>query len=351
MIDHYEPGYGERGVKKNEEWLNAFRPISDSHRDSAGNRFRYTWFYPYDHKNEKVLIALSRMAYDGYGEVELHWHHPPADDVTFPAMLQEALTWFQQYGALISSGAEPRTRFAFVHGNWALDNSLPICGVNHELDILFRHGCYADFTFSSIGTYAQPRKVNAIYYPRNCDGPKSYDDGVDVEVGVSVEDRPMIFQGPIGLNWLTGRLEYGAIESFALPHRSRIQRWIDTNIHVKGRPEWVFVKVYSHGMQSANAIVHKALNRMLNDIKDICEKRQITLHYMTAREAYNIVKAAEDGKTGNPEAFRNYRVAKPCNMLFYTDVPVLIEHVTETEVVYRLKSNGSPDTFCREQAL
>lgn len=105
MIDHYEPGYGEQGVEKNKAWLKAFRPISDSHRDSAGNCFRYTWFYPYEHKNEKVLIALSRMAYDGYGEVELHWHHPPADDVTFPAMLQEALTWFQQYGALISSGA------------------------------------------------------------------------------------------------------------------------------------------------------------------------------------------------------------------------------------------------------
>ena len=76
MVDHYEPGCGERGALKNERWLEAFRPISDSHRDTAGNHFRYTWFYPYDHRNEMVLVALCNMAHNGYGEVELHWHHP-----------------------------------------------------------------------------------------------------------------------------------------------------------------------------------------------------------------------------------------------------------------------------------
>jgi hypothetical protein len=36
---------------------------------------------------------------------------------------------------------------------------------------------------------------------------------------------------------------------------------------------------------------------------------------MTAREAYNVVKAAEDGKDGNPENYRDYRIPKPCNMV------------------------------------
>ena len=34
------------------------------------------------------------------------------------------------------------------------------------------------------------------------------------------------------------------------------------------------------------------------------------LHYMTAREAYNVVKAAEAGRTGNPNDYRDY-VIKP----------------------------------------
>jgi len=191
------------------------------------------------------------MAFQGYGEVELHWHHPPADNETFPGMLREAIAWFQQHGALVSSDPEGRTHFAFIHGNWALDNSLPICGVSRELDILFQHGCYADFTFSTIGTYAQPRKINAIYYATDTNEPKSYNDGEDVQVGSPVDDRLMIFQGPLHFHWLTGRFEYGALESFALPSHRRINEWIDTNIHVRGRPEWVFVKVYSHGMLAA----------------------------------------------------------------------------------------------------
>jgi len=32
------------------------------------------------------------------------------------------------------------------------------------------------------------------------------------------------------------------------------------------------------------------------------------LHYVTAREVYNIVKAAEDGMTGDPHQYRDYRI-------------------------------------------
>jgi hypothetical protein len=38
------------------------------------------------------------------------------------------------------------------------------------------------------------------------------------------------------------------------------------------------------------------------------------LHYVSAREAYNIAKAAEDGKVGNPNAYRDY-IIKPYKAL------------------------------------
>jgi len=319
MVDHYEPGKGERGAKINEAWLKKFQPIVDKHFDSFGNRFRYTWFYPYDERNEQVLISLSKMAFEGYGEVELHWHHPPATSATFPRMLEEAIQWFQRNGALISCGSNPGTHFAFIHGNWALDNSQPKCGVNDELDILLKYGCYADFTFSTIGTPSQPKKINAIYYALDTNGPKSYNSGIDAEVGRPINDRLMIFEGPIAFEFRKMGLEYGAVESYALPDQKRINRWIDTNIHIKGRPEWVFVKVYSHGIQSSDIILDHHLDLLLQWLEDICKKRKISLHYMTAREAYNVIKAAEDGKTGNPESYRDYRISKPCNMLVLYD--------------------------------
>ena len=36
--------------------------------------------------------------------------------------------------------------YGFMHGNWALDNSLPNgqCTVNNELDILRKTGCWSD---------------------------------------------------------------------------------------------------------------------------------------------------------------------------------------------------------------
>jgi hypothetical protein len=34
------------------------------------------------------------------------------------------------------------------------------------------------------------------------------------------------------------------------------------------------------------------------------------LHYASVREAYNIIKAAEAGKTGDPDQYRNF-VIKP----------------------------------------
>jgi hypothetical protein len=80
---------------------------------------------------------------------------------------------------------------------------------------------------------------------------------------------------------------------------------------VKGRPEWVFVKVYSHGIQSRDVILDRHLDSMLGDLERICAKRRIHLHYVTTREAYNIVKAAEEGKIGDPDVYREYRVPAP----------------------------------------
>ncbi len=236
MADHYEPGRGERGAAFSADWLRRFRPVADRHRDTFGNRFRYSWFYPYDHRNGAVLAQLSDMAYQGYGEVELHWHHPPSTDALFPAQLDSALAWFRGYGALAASGPEARTQFAFIHGNWCLDGSLPLCGVNREITALRERGCYADLTFSTVGTAAQPRKINSLYWATDTDAPKSYDTGEDVRVGDEPGDRLLMFEGPLGFDYLTLRLEYGSVESFSPPARGGCgSGWTPTSMSAAGR--------------------------------------------------------------------------------------------------------------------
>lgn len=313
MVDHYEPGAEEaEAVERNGRWLAAYDDIAVVHRDSTGTPFRYTWFYPYDQPHGRVMERLSESVYRGLGEIEFHWHHPKSDNGHFPAQVQEAVAWFNRYGALVSS-TEPRVpQFAFVHGNWALDGSHERCGVTNEIAILQRYGGYMDMTFSTIGSTSQPtRKLNSLYYVVDDEQPRSYEEGQDVTVGKVVDGAFLMFQGPLSLSWNLA-LEYGAVESYALPSRERIRRWIDAGIHVQGNPQWVFVKVYSHGIQS-EVIVHEHLDRMLTELEEEAASIGAQLHYMTAREAYNVVKAAEAGHSDDPSYYRDFVIPKPLN--------------------------------------
>lgn len=326
MVDHYEPGLGASGVEKNARWCEKFRNISDRHHDDYGNRFRYSWFYPFDHHNEAVMQALSQMAFDGYGEIEMHWHIASADSAsplkmtndTFGPKLQEAIEWFQQFGAMITAEEHPRTAFAYIAGNWDLDsgrNPPGEHGITNQIGELVKHGCYADFTFPAIGSTAQPSKVNNIYYAEDDPKkPKSHDTGADARVGEVVNNRLMIFEGPSTINW-DGTLEYGAIEKDPRFDPSHIKNWLKANIHVVGRPEWVFAKVYSHGSQSSSVVLDHDLELLLDSLKRYCSVHGIKLHFMTAREAYNVVKAAESGKTGNPEDYRDFVIPQYRNMV------------------------------------
>jgi hypothetical protein len=205
------------------------------------------------------------------------------------------------------------------------------CGVSRELDILASRGCYADFTFSTFGTDCQPRTINQIYYAEDSPESKSYDTGVRAAVGRSDPKGFMIFEGPAAFDWVRVRPESAAVGEMPATRR-QVDQWIDANLHVEGRPEWVFVKVYAHGIQT-RTIDSGAMAQTLEYLEQAIGERELTLHYVTAREAYNIVKAAEDGHSGDPGQYRDYRIPPPANRYFHTEVPVRIERVTPTEVL------------------
>ncbi len=315
FVDHYEPGHGEEGAAKNRRWLEEYKALADRHQDSYGRKPQHTWFYAYEHRNDAVMRDLSEAAREGYGEVEFHWHHGNDTDETFEQKLSEALKWFNSFGAMLSADADSSVRFAFVHGNCALDNSGPpeFCGVSWELDILRRAGCYADFTFPSLGSPGQPSKVNSIYYARDDEGPKSYHTGRDAAVGRRAGDELLIFQGPLVLAPTRELFVYGAVEDGEPPAHRRVDRWISARIALGGRPEWVFVKVHTHGMQSARACLEGDADEMFSYLEDNYGSGAFRLHYVTAREAFNIVRAAEDRFSGDPDLFRDYEVKPPLN--------------------------------------
>jgi hypothetical protein len=323
------------------------------------------------------LAAFCRQGF-GEVEIHLHHRHDTAEGlreklVTFRDLLHQKhgllgcsvaeLLRDRQKVSLPSTTQQPNNsttshtaampQYGFIHGNWSLCNSRPDgdwCGVNEELGILAGTGCYADFTFPSAPSPTQPRMVNALYYARDIPGrPRSADVGqllscqvaelppsahreeISCQVAELLRDGPkvtltsttaplLLITGPLALNWrrrkwgILPRLENAEIAGGNPPTADRIRLWARQQIGVAGRPDWVFVKVHTHGCVPGNARVllgesmrqaHEVLQREFND------GRNWQLHYVTAREMHNLVKAAEANLPGPPGQYRDTPIAWP----------------------------------------
>jgi hypothetical protein len=330
VADHFEPVYepnAEAASRSVQTWCEAYERIADHHRDADGRPPQHSWFYPADYPNSECVQVLSTSVFRGFGEIEFHLHHGFDKHESFAAKLRAGLEWFNRQGALLTAEAKPRRRFGYVAGNWALDNGAgdaSLSGCDTELLALQEVGCYADFTFPALGSPAQPHKTNAIYYPRNRPGPKSYDTGIDVEVGRAPAGGLLLLQGPLVVDWGAGKLEDGALESWAPPSPDRLAAWLKAHVHVRGRPEWVFVKLHTHGIQSRETFLSPALDELFEAMERCWNRPPFRLHYVTAREAYNIAKAAEAGLDGNPNDYRDFLITVPANRRVRCSSPWLL---------------------------
>lgn len=346
FVDHFEPGHGGadqgRQLERVKQWRQCYPEIVRPFQDCEGNNPRHTWFHLGEESEH--LRLLSELCFQGLGEIELHLHHGAKDHIPehWKQSSQEGLghyieaqkKFFADYGALITGDRDPQNVFGFIHGMFALDNSLPdYCGVPGELQLLRDHGCYADFTFPAPGK-SQPPLINSLYYPTG--DPKegsSYFKGEKIKVGSTPRNEVLIIQGPLGLVWqgLKPHVEDGHLDWQQLPNRERILFWISRGVHVLGRPEWIFVKVYTHGAMERNIqeLLGKPMERLHQELRKICgEGSPYQLHYVTAREAFNIAMAAMAGKAGDPGKFRNYRIPPYANTLINCNRPYQLKEYT-----------------------
>lgn len=325
MVDHFEPisagSTQEQQRRRMENWSRHYPVLALRHKDSYGRLPQHTWFYPGEDYNREYLEGLVLLCQQGLGEIELHFHHGHDTGDSLRFKLAECIARFAAHGALRTNEGKPRTAYGFIHGNLALDNSRgdpAFCGVNDELIILRDTGCYADFSFPTAPCISQPRKINAIYYATDDpQRPKSYDVGVDVRVGNPPSGDLMIISGPLGLDWynrkwgIIPRIENAEIQGHNPATPERIQNWVRQHVHVTGRPEWIIVKVSCHGAEDRNneVLLGQSADDMYSTLEgEYRDRPGYRLHYVTARELYNVIKAAEAGEKGDPDAFRDYLV-------------------------------------------
>lgn len=328
VCDHFEPRHGatrpEQPAERLQTWHAGFSDLQRRCADSFGTRPLHTWFYPPHHGLEH-LAALSEMVFEGLGEVELHYHHQNDTQETLRRDLTQTIADFQSWGFLLASGMTPQTRFGFIHGDWALDNSCGgrFCGVDNELSVLQSLGCWGDMTMPSVNS-CQTRKINSVYYAEGRDGhSKSHDWGPDARVGKTDQRGLFLLQGPLGINWRADgrpRLENGSLTSANWGRPDRVRAWLDANVHVRGRPEWQFIKLHTHGAleRDFDALFGEkafALHRVIHEHYN--DARHFRVHYVTARQAYNIARAAEHGHGGDPSDYLDFEIPPPPHH-FYT---------------------------------
>lgn len=329
FVDHYEPAWQSPGLAVERarvaRWSHDLPVLCGGHRDSDGRPPVHTFFYPEEEYRPEHIDALVDLCRQGLGEIEIHLHH---DDDT-EAGLREKLSGFtdllaRRHDALPRDPFSGQPRWAFIHGNWALDNSHPSgrhCGVSNELAILREQGCYADFTLPAAPDPCQTRTINSIYYATgDPTRTKSHDTGVRVRTGGVAEGDLMIIQGPLGLRWkdrkfgIFPRIENADVRAGCPPTRERIDGWVKAGIHVVGRPEWIIVKVHTHGAEEGD--MDTLLGSAMDDAYTYMESRyndggHWKLHYVSARETYNIIKAAEFGLSGDPGGYRDFDIPRP----------------------------------------
>lgn len=330
VADHYEPRWATTDetleTKRVEHWCDTLPKTLIDRRDSDGVAPQHTFFYPYEEYREPLLKELSSLCAAGYGEIEIHLHHGFDTEASLRTQLDDfvqLLHW--RHGAL---GTHPDTGapgYAFIHGNWALNNSGGSdeeCGVNDEIKVLLATGCYVDMTLPSAPSEAQVNIANRIYYATSNEKPRGHATGQWVRRGGSITsaEHLMMITGPLGLNWhrrklgLLPRIENGELADNAPCSPSRIKLWLKLSSAIVDQPAWRFIKLHCHGVQEKDEDImlgagcvdmYTELERQFRD------QPGYRLHYVTAREMYNIARAAEAGETGNPHAYRDYVFRAP----------------------------------------
>lgn len=301
IADHYEPlGRGAsigEGLACVSDWRRRWARIADQvPRDSLGCRPVYTFFYPQEEYQHEVVEGIAEIVRLGIGDVDVHLHHAHETRDRFIAKVEEFLDRLTNDHGLLRE-MNGRTVFGFIHGNWALDNSLPEgrhCGLDGELALLRELGCYADFTQPAAPSPAQSRIVNQIYFCRPfTDGRRSFDYRIPARAAHGLEDGLMMITGPFAMRYrgrLLPRVDTGELAYYDMPTPYRVRRWFDVAPRIG---EDIFIKLYSHGGYGPNreALLGSGLENLYSMLAEEAGRLNIETRWVSAWDMYSAAKA------------------------------------------------------------
>jgi hypothetical protein len=316
FADHYEPKFGgappDQAMRRVKKWVEDYPRQFARFRDSDGRTPRHTFFYPVEEYEPELMAPLAGLCAGGFGEVEIHLHH----DNDTAENLRRTLADFRDtlsegHGLLGRDRVTGEVTYCFIHGNWALCNARAdgrCCGVDNEIEILRETGCRVDMTMPAAPSETQTPTINSIYYAVNRPGPGSHNTGTPVGAAPPPKGGLMLIQGPLLFDW--GRRKFGilpgienaCIQASQPPTMERVKLWLRARVQVPQRPDWFFVKLHCHGAveDAHEVLLGEPMVRFHEELAAEAKRNpRFHFHYVTAREMYNLVRAAEAGYKGD----------------------------------------------------
>ena len=208
----------------------------------------------------------------------------------------------------------PFERWAFIHGNWALNASDPlICHVSDEMALIMQHGGFGDFSFPAGRSYCDPKLERPftclpIDLPRAYDDPSSEPRPVDDRTGVMQSDRFFIWNSPIKA--IHSSLDYysAATRDFLKAPERVVAIWLRKSVCL-GRK--LFIKTHAHSMRadyhssdSSPGIphCHPDVIAVFDCLARVCERAGIELQFQTVNEVMSGLEALDGGQNARRSA-------------------------------------------------
>ena len=201
----------------------------------------------------------------------------------------------------------PFERWAFIHGNWALNAADPsICQVSDEMAMIMRHGGYGDFSFPA-GRSACDPKLERPFTCLPIDLARAYDDvrsdprGIDTGTEVMHPERFFIWNSPI-------KATHSSLDYYSAANRARfkdpermVATWLRKSVCLGGK---LYIKTHAHSMKSDYQLVDSGghIPHCFPDIVAIfdclaraCDRAGVELKFHTANEVVEHLHALDSG--------------------------------------------------------
>jgi len=293
-----------------EQVLDSLSGVLSDHKDRDSSIVRITFVTYADSTRLRLLTDFCKS---GFGEVE-YLLRSECDTVPDAGqMLDDDLDILKSFGWAMTDDSE--VRFAVLqrravsrHLNREIDSSL-----NH----LAARGCYLDLSESHRHNISRSTIVNSIYLvSTHAEEPGSFANQCELVAGKLGRGRLLVVDSPLLIDWSDWRdwyvplVEDGKLTPGIPADSNRVNSWIRANVHVTGQPNWIFVKLVTDSLlhvESASLLI-ASIDRMLEYLERLPDDGQYRIHYVTAREMYNIARAAEAGESGDADDFRDYLI-------------------------------------------